>query len=228
MAPKISVLIPVYNCGSYLAEAIDSVLAQTFRDYEIIVVDDGSADDTAQVAARYPQVTYIYQEHSGVSTARNRAVAAASGEIVVFLDADDLWLPQKLQMQVDYLEENPDCMLVFTGAENFWQDEAGADQRQKELFRASLERCFITCAIRRSMFEVHGDFRTDYPHGEDTQFMYRLSISGIDLTHSIPEILYRRRIHGANISLTHEEAGAKRIMEIMADAIRQVKKGRKG
>lgn len=228
MVPKVSVLIPTYNCGRYLAEAIDSVLAQTFSDYEIIVVDDGSTDNTAQVVAQYPEVKYIQREHCGVSATRNAAIAAATGEIVVFLDADDFWTSDKLEKQVDYLEENPDCMLVFTKAENFYQDkQVEQGSRQEQLFNASLERCIITCAIRRSVFEKHGVFRTDYPHGEDTQFMFRLSISGLSLDHCLPEVLYKRRVHDNNISLTHESAGPNRVMAIMADAIRQVKAGNK-
>lgn len=211
-----------------MGQAIESVLAQTFRDHEIIVVDDGSTDDTEQVVARYRQVKYIRQAHSGVSTARNAAVAAATGEIVVFLDADDLWLPEKLEKQVGYLDAHPECMLVFTKAANFYQDEqAEQGERQQELYNSSLERCIITCAIRRSVFEKYGVFRTDYPHGEDTQFMFRLSISGLSLDHCLDEVLYRRRIHGNNISLTHESSGPDRVMAIMADAIRQVKRGNK-
>lgn len=228
MAPRVSVLIPTYNCGRFLGEAIDSVLAQTFRDLEIIVVDDGSTDDTALVAARYPQVKYIYRQHCGVSPARNAAIAVATGEIVVFLDADDIWLPDKLHKQVAYLDEHPDCMLVFTKAANFYQDAAAESGiRQQELYNSSLERCIITCAIRRCVFEKYGVFRTDYPHGEDTQFMFRLSISGLSLDHCIPEVLYRRRVHDSNISLTHESSGPDRVMTIMADAIRQVKRGNK-
>lgn len=228
MTHRVSVLIPTYNCGKFLGEAIDSVLAQTFTDFEIIVVDDGSTDDTAEVVARYPEVKYFPIQHSGVSTARNTAIAKATGEFVVFLDADDLWAPDKLEKQVAYLDEHADCMLVFTKAENFYQnEEKDRTERQLELFNSSLERCVITCAIRRSVFEKYGVFRTDYPHGEDTQFMFRLSISGLSLDHCIPEALYRRRIHSNNISLTHESAGPNRVMSIMADAVRQVKKGNK-
>lgn len=226
--PRVSVLIPAYNSGRFLGDAIESVLAQTFSDYEIIVVDDGSTDNTAQVVARYPQVKYIPREHCGVSAARNAAVAAATGEIVAFLDADDLWVADKLEKQVAYLDENPDCMLVFTKAENFYHDDSVQEgSREEELYNSSLERCIITCAIRRSVFEKYGVFRTDYPHGEDTQFMFRLSISGLSLDHCLPEVLYRRRIHNNNISLTHESSGPDRVMAIMADAIRQVKRGNK-
>lgn len=228
MAPRVSVLIPTYNCARFLGQAIDSVLAQTFQDFEILVVDDGSTDDTAQVVARYPRVRYIRREHCGVSASRNAAVAAATGEIVVFLDADDFWLPEKLEKQVAYLDENPNCMLIFTKAENFYEDEAASlGEKQQGLFNGSLERCIITCAIRRCVFQKHGGFRTDYPHGEDTQFMYRLSISGISLDHCLEEVLYMRRIHSSNISLTHEPPGGNRLMQIMADALREVKRRKK-
>lgn len=228
MAHRVSVLIPTYNCGQFLGEALDSVFAQTFTDFEIIVVDDGSTDNTSEVVSRYPTVKYIPREHCGVSTARNAAIAEATGEFVVFLDADDMWTPDKLEKQVAYLDAHPDCMLVFTKAENFYQnDENNRTERQQELYNSSLERCVITCAIRRVVFEKYGVFRTDYPHGEDTQFMFRLSISGLSLDHCIPEALYRRRIHSNNISLTHESAGPDRVMSIMADAVRQVKRGNK-
>ena len=229
MAPRVSVLIPTYNCARFLPDAIESVLAQTFQDFEIIVVDDGSTDDTAQVVSRYPQVRYILKEHSGISASRNAAVSAATGEIVAFLDADDMFTPEKLQKQVDYLDKNPDCHLIFTKAENFYEDEqAEQGEKQQALYNASLERCIITCAIRRSVFEKYGNFRTDYPHGEDTQFMYRLSISGLSINHCLPEVLYKRRVHSSNISLSHEGAGANRLMEIMADALREVKRRKKG
>ena len=105
MEPRVSVLIPCYNAGRYLAAALDSVLAQTYRDYEIIVVDDGSGDDSAAVAARYPQVRYFYHTHSGVSVTRNLAISKACGEFLVFLDADDLWVPEKLEKQI--------CLLLW-------------------------------------------------------------------------------------------------------------------
>ena len=227
-APRVSVLIPCYNAGAYLGQAIQSVLDQTYRDFEIIVVDDGSTDDSAAVAQSFDRVRYFYNEHSGISVSRNLAIAKARGEIIVFLDADDLWHPEKLQKQVDYLDADPACMLVFTKVENFFEDEAAQKgERQQELYHADISMCIISCAIRRSVFEEHGVFREDYPHGEDTQFMYRLSLSGIDLKHSIDEVLYRRRVHSTNISLTHENNAGKKLMAIMADALREVRRRKK-
>jgi glycosyltransferase involved in cell wall biosynthesis len=112
---KISVVIPAYNAGKYIARTIDSVLAQTLPACEIIVVDDGSTDNTAEILANYEsKVTCIRQDNAGASVARNTGITAATGEWIAFLDADDEWLPQKLQSQTDNLKGNSD--LVWTTA----------------------------------------------------------------------------------------------------------------
>ncbi len=225
MAPRVSILVPSYNAGKYLKDALDSVYAQTFTDFELIVVDDGSEDDTADVAAQYPQVRYFPCAHHGVSIARNTAIVQAKGEILTFLDADDLWAPDKLEKQVAYLDSHPDCQLVFTRAANFFEgQEDTMSPRQRQLYHASLDNYIITCAFRRSVFETWGMFRTDYPYGEDTQFMFRLCAAGLRLSHCIPEVLYHRRVHDKNLSLTHENVKGKDIFAITADAIRQVRK----
>lgn len=98
--PKISVIIPTYNRAHYVSQAIDSVLAQTFTDYEILVIDDGSIDNTKEVLQSYlDKITYIYQENKGVSAARNTGLRLARGEWIAFLDSDDIWLPEKLEVQ---------------------------------------------------------------------------------------------------------------------------------
>jgi glycosyltransferase involved in cell wall biosynthesis len=105
----ISVVIPAFNSGRFIRRTIDSVLAQSFQDYEIIVVDDGSTDDTGEVVKSYgSKVRYIYQPNAGDGPARNTGIAAAKGEWVAFLDHDDEWLPEKLEKQIKILKENPD------------------------------------------------------------------------------------------------------------------------
>ena len=124
---SISVVIPVFNCERYIGDAIRSVLAQTCPAAEIIVVDDGSSDQTRLALQPFRNsVHYIYQEHAGVGVARNRGVANCSGDLVAFLDADDLWLPDKLQLQLDYLLRHPDYALVYTDMGMF--DETGVLQ----------------------------------------------------------------------------------------------------
>jgi len=105
--PKVSVVIPAYNCEKFIATAIESVLSQTYGDYEIIVVNDGSTDKTDEVISRYAsKIKKIYQPNKGPANARNAGIVSASGEYIAFLDADDAWLPEKLEMQMAVFERN--------------------------------------------------------------------------------------------------------------------------
>lgn len=228
-SPRVSVLIPCYNAGAYLGAALQSVLDQTYRDFEIIVVDDGSTDDSAAVAKSFAAVRYIHKEHSGVSATRNLAVREARGEFVTFLDADDLWAPEKLSRQVAYLDSHPQCQMVHSHAQNFFDGAPEAmTQRQKQLMEANLHNYMASSCIRRSLFDTHGVFREDCAVGEDTHWIARLRAAGVDMGHCIDEVLYFRRIHQNNISLSHEKVGRKDMMALLADAIRQRNKGSKG
>src|ERR1035437_9168643 len=106
--PTVSVIIPAYNSAAYLEDAIQGVMAQTFRDIEIIVINDGSTDQTGNIMSAYAnQVVYIRQKNQGPSAARNRGINQANGKYVAFLDADDLYWPDKMSLQVGYLEAHP-------------------------------------------------------------------------------------------------------------------------
>src|SRR4051812_17019821 len=107
-APSVSIIIPAYNSERYLRASLQSVLEQTYRDYEVIVVDDGSTDGTkAAVLGVEGSIRYIYQSNQGPSAARNTGIAAARGDFICFLDADDSWTPDKLAIQVEFMERNP-------------------------------------------------------------------------------------------------------------------------
>src|SRR5689334_2783621 len=118
MAPLVSVVIPTYNRLAFLREAVDSVLAQTFRDWELIIADDGSTDGTPEAMARLadPRVRVISLEHSGnPGRVRNAAIALARGRYVAFLDSDDWWEREKLSLQVEALRTRPSCLWSYTG-----------------------------------------------------------------------------------------------------------------
>lgn len=228
MSPRISVLIPCYNAGRFLAQALDSVLAQSYTDYEIIVIDDGSNDNTADIVAQYPQVQYFYNAHSGISVSRNLAISKARGEFIVFLDADDMWTADKLEKQISYMDSHPDCQLVYTLVQNFFDGDLSViNERQEQLLNANMDNCLVTCCIRRSLYEQFGGYREDYPYGEDTHWVARLWAAGVNMKHCIAQKLYLRRIHDSNISLSHRKVDQKDIMAVMADAIRQARKGSK-
>jgi glycosyltransferase involved in cell wall biosynthesis len=128
--PRVSVIIPTYNCAAFLDRGLASVMQQTYRDYEIIVADDGSTDDTAGVVAKYaPKVRRLWQENRGVAAARNLALSAATGEFIAYIDADDKWYPTKLARQVSFLDEHPSCGFVHT-------DVAVIDERDEVIHEA--------------------------------------------------------------------------------------------
>ena len=117
-SPLVSVVIPTYNSAEFLIQALESVFNQTYTNYEVIVVDDGSTDNTRQVIEPYrSRLNYIYQANQGVAVARNKGIEVARGEWIAFLDADDLFLPQKLQQQVAVFAAQPEIGMVVSG----WQ-----------------------------------------------------------------------------------------------------------
>lgn len=176
---RVSVLIPVYNCSKFIGAAIESALAQTFQDIEVIVIDDGSSDETAAIVNRYKQVHYIYQNHSGVSVARNRALKEAKAELVSFLDADDLILPTKIEKQLAYMDEHPECEIVFCPYLNFSDlNTEDMTQRQQQIMREENIICLTGALIRTSLFEQWGGFSGKRNYGEDTEWLTGFKIGG--------------------------------------------------
>jgi len=159
--PMVSVIIPCYNHGKYLANAIQSILSQNYPSIEIIVVDDGSVDNTKTVCLEYPEVKYIYQINSGVSAARNTGIKHATGEFLVFLDADDWFLNNAIKTNVDYLLNNADAAFVSGGYELYYEPEDKTWTIQQEItddpYCKLLEKNFIgmhaTVMYRSWVFE---------------------------------------------------------------------------
>src|ERR1044072_1794023 len=115
--PLVSVIIPTYNSARFLAESIQSVLGQSFRDFELIVIDDGSTDNTEAVVAAFPEaLRYVKKANGGPAAARNFGIREARGDFIAFLDADDFWMSDKLALQVAHFNDHPEYGVVFTGS----------------------------------------------------------------------------------------------------------------
>ena len=206
--PEVSVVIPAYNAGRYIDQAVESVLAQTFDDLEVIVVDDGSTDDTQAVIDAFGvRVRYISQENSGVSVARNNGVAAGSGRYVAFLDADDTWLPHKLSRQLHALGESKDSRFSYTAAFVTDPDLNPIETRRPEpgVTRAVLllegnvvgiGSSSVVC--ERELFRRAGGFDPSLSQCADWDMWIRLSaLTGFSY---VDEPLLNYRQHGLNMS----------------------------
>lgn len=210
---KVSVIIPTYNCAKYVALAVDSVLAQTYTDYEIVVVDDGSTDETRQVMLQYAdRLTYIYQENQERSAARNTGIRASSGEYVAFLDADDAWLPKKLEIQVPILDQHPSvpfsyCQALYMDADGNpvrfrgrWVDGEGStettisDRSRDLMFGNVVSGGGSTPLVRREALEAVGLFDETLSYPEDWDLWLRLSHQGPFAY--VPEPLACYRVYG--------------------------------
>jgi glycosyltransferase involved in cell wall biosynthesis len=201
--PLISCIIPVFNGERYLAEALDSILKQSYRPLEIIVIDDGSSDGTATVVARYgTQVRYLWEPNSGPAPARNRGLSAATGEFVSFLDADDLWDPKKLERQMARFETRPELDVCVAYVQNFWIPELREEAERLRDNRVSKPLPGYstgTLLARRSVFETVGPFNAALPHGDSTDWFLRAAERGA-VIELLSDVLYYRRLHQTNRS----------------------------
>ena len=221
MAPRVSVLIPVYNCEAYIGAAIESVTRQSFTDWELIVVDDGSTDGSAREAGAFPGARVYRRPHNGISAARNYALEQAQGELIAFLDADDLWEQDKLERQVSYMDRHPGCEIVFCRYRNFTEiPKEQLTPQQKLLMNIEIDAYLTGALIRKDLFSRYGLFDTSYPHSEDTEMTARLRVAGVDMTHRLDRYLYLRRVHDGNITLTHGGMGIGKYYSMMANIIR--------
>ena len=202
MERSISCVIPVFNGERFLADSLDSVLAQTHPPSEIIVVDDGSTDGTPAIAARYSHaVLYSRQDRAGAAAARNRGITMASGQLVAFLDADDLWHEHKLDRQLATFDARPNLGYCTTYLQNFWMDEVKDEEqglRDSPLAKPQAGAA-STIVIRRSLFERVGLLNASMLNRDIQEWMLRAQHQSV-MGEVLPDVLVYRRIHSANNS----------------------------
>ncbi len=182
--PAVSVIIPAYNRAWILKEAVDSVLSQEFYDFELIVVDDGSEDNTQDILAIYEdRIKVIRQKNKGVSSARNKGITSSFGKYIAFLDSDDLWLPGKLSTQLAFFESNPEALICQT--EEIWVKNGkrvNPGKRHKKIsgfyLEKSLELCMVSPSavmVKRNLFDIVGLFDEKLPACEDYDMWLRIN-----------------------------------------------------
>jgi glycosyltransferase involved in cell wall biosynthesis len=196
----VSVVIPAFDAERYLREAIESVLAQTLAPAEVVVVDDGSADATAEVAAAFgPPVRCLRRDRAGVGAALNAGIHATRGELLAFLDADDYWLREKLELQVRALSVNPQLDFVLGHVSEFRSpDLSAADGARLAPRPESMPAPSKgTMLIRREAFIRVGPFATDWTLGEFVDWYARAVDAGLE-GEMLPDVVMMRRLHRAN------------------------------
>lgn len=207
--PTVSVIIPAYNAARYLAETLASALGQTLTDIEVIVVDDGSKDNTAEVAQSFPAVRYVHQQNAGVSAARNTGATHAQGEFLAFLDSDDLWHPDKLRQQVEALRQHPASVFSRTEAASDPDRQTAIQHGQRETsaphqlipdFHASFLLPYLTTStvmVRRTAFEEAGGFDTRLRIAEDVDFYLRVLVRHPLVVKMTQALVYKRPVPGS-------------------------------
>lgn len=199
--PLVSTIVPVYNGERFLAFALQSLFAQDYCPFEVIVVDDGSTDSSAAIAQSFKGVRYLSQPHAGVAAAKNTGIAAARGEFIAFLDHDDTWPPNKLSVQMGYLLQHPEVSCVFSRHHIFLEPGTPRPSWLKPEFLENDQVGAFACTmvVRRAVFDQIGLFNLDYQVGEDTDWIVRAKDAGVAMT-ILPDVLLYRRVHGSNIS----------------------------
>lgn len=210
MALLVSVVIPNYNYGRFLRDAIDSALNQTYKPHEVIVVDDGSTDESHDILGEYEEkgVKVIRQKNRGVGAARNTGVSVSSGDVIAFLDADDIWFPEKLEKQIEAFDGDTELGLVSCGMQEFnpsgeiinryEEGQEGWLSNKMLTFEAPVVVSGSAVAVRRDIFEKIGGFdeRKELHPSEDWDFFYR--VSRVSRMGFVKKVLVNYRNHGDN------------------------------
>lgn len=211
-APKVSIIIPAYNISAYIAETLDSVLAQTYKNYEIILVNDGSEDSEkleSELEPYFDNIIYAKQKNGGASKARNTAISLARGELLAFLDGDDIWFPDFLAESIDFLKKT-DSEMVYSNAELFGEElftgrtfmqDAPSIREVNTLTLISGDCNVITSGtiIKKELTEKFGNFDLELPRTQDFDLWFRLAKNGVKISYQT-KVLVKYRVRPNNLS----------------------------
>lgn len=195
---SVTVIVPVYNMGHFLAEALVTVLGQTVQPTEILVIDDGSTDDSGQVARGFlPKVRYVYGEHAGTPHPYNIGLQQAAGRFIAFLDADDLWLPQKLAWQLAAFQADPDLAIVFGQIEQFYDPRYLSPTPPSETMPGHIPSAMM---VRQELFAQIGSFDPKWQLGYFLDWFLRAQNAAAKVL-TLPHLVAKRRLHGNNLGV---------------------------
>ena len=212
--PVVSVLMPVYNGERFLKEALDSIFAQTFQDFEVIIVDDGSTDNTAEIIHQYDddaKIVYLRNvQNSGIVATLNNGLTRVRGKYIIRMDADDIALPQRFQIQVDYMDTHPDVGVCGSSIRRFSETyditEAMGSNTSYTIAKLMFDTTINhpSAIIRTSILKENKlRYVFDYPHAEDYALWYEISKHASLV--NLPDVLLMYRMHGNNLSMQHNK-----------------------
>jgi glycosyltransferase involved in cell wall biosynthesis len=215
-APAVSVMMPVYNAERYLAQAVESILAQTFTDFEFLIVDDGSTDGSWAIlersAARDERIRLARILHGGIVAARNHALGLATGEFCAVMDSDDVALPERFARQVEYLRAHPDVVCLGTGYISIDEKDRPISNLSVVTDETEIQEFLLSGAcpirapsvmMRRSAVQAVGGYREEFSTAEDPDMWLRLGEIGRVV--NIPDVLVKYRVHFQSVSSLHQQ-----------------------
>ncbi len=214
--PLVSVIVVARNSEKYLVEAIDSIIAQTYPNLEIILVDGQSSDNTATIAKSYPQIKYVYQDTLGLSNARNLGIENTKGEFLSFLDSDNRWSSDKVELQAQILINNPEIQYVSANLQLFTtQDDENLRQGYQEnvLKEAKWARTPGILMARKELFNRVGMFATEYKIAGDLEWFVKVQKQNIP-TFALPNVLLYKRIRDNSLS-TRSQVNRQEVMRVL-------------
>jgi glycosyltransferase involved in cell wall biosynthesis len=230
--PRCSVLMPVYNAEPYVGAAVESILQQTYADFEFVIVDDGSTDRSREIlegyAARDPRITLISRPNTGYLRALNEGLALCHGEFVVRMDADDVALADRLRQQIAFLDAHPECVMVGSALLRIDADgdvlcherlPENHEEIEARLLRVEGAIAHPAAVIRRQVLVEVGGYRESYYGAEDHDLWLRLAERG--RLANLPEALLKCRVHAANFTFVNEQRGRAAAEAALADACRR-------
>jgi glycosyltransferase involved in cell wall biosynthesis len=195
----VTVIVAAYNGERFLKEALESVFAQDFTSFEVVFVDDGSEDGTAEIARSFP-VRYVHQANQGLPAARNTGLAHARGELIAFLDDDDVLPPTKLSVQARYLDEHPETGCVLGRQEWIFDGVEPPRLARDPIFGEVGGIQLVTAMVRRRVLEDLGGFDATYRYAEDRDLFIRMREHGVEIAVR-PDVVLHKRLHGTNMTM---------------------------